>query len=218
MLELTTVHKTYQGPEGDVQALRDISIKLEAGDFVVVQGPSGCGKSTLLLTCGSMLAPDKGSITFAGTDMYALSPDQQAKFRAKHIGFVFQQFHLIPYLNVLDNILAPSMALQRPDARERAMAMVEKYGLKERVRHVPASLSTGERQRVGLARALLNEPRIILADEPTGNLDPENTETILRTFEEFTRNGGVVLMVTHETPLAERAKVTVKMKEGALVA
>ena len=173
LLQLDHVSKAYTDAQSTVRAVGDISLQVAKGEFVGVQGPSGCGKSTLLLIAGGLLKPDSGQVQLDGQDPYALTPDVRAEFRARTIGFVFQQFHLVPYLSVLDNILAPALAVtaSRSEARDRALQLIERFGLSDRREHVPAKLSTGERQRAAMARALLNEPKLILADEPTGNLD-----------------------------------------------
>ena len=148
-------------------------------------GPSGCGKTTLLLVAGGLLRPENGEVSIDGTDPYSLSGEQRARFRAEQIGFVFQQFHLVPYLNVLDNVMAPALVTGETSARERAGILVERFGLADRLGHRPGQLSTGERQRVALARALLNEPRVILADEPTGNLDRRTAKTLFGLLVDF---------------------------------
>jgi ABC-type lipoprotein export system ATPase subunit len=173
-------------------------VSVDSGEFVAVVGPSGCGKTTLLLVAGGLLRPDSGQVTIDGADPYSLSTEQRARFRAERIGFVFQQFHLVPYLNVLDNVLAPALVTGDPTARQRADGLVQRFGLADRVRHRPGQLSTGERQRVALARALLNEPKVILADEPTGNLDGENRDEVLKALQAFANEGGAVLLVTHD--------------------
>jgi ABC-type lipoprotein export system ATPase subunit len=211
ILKVTDVVKRYAGPRGPVSALDGISLTVGAGEFVAVQGSSGCGKSTLLLAAGGLLRPDSGGILVTGRDPYALTPDERAAFRAKHIGFVFQQFHLVPYLSVLDNVLAPTLALWRDDARARAEDMIAQFGLKERQDHLPEQLSVGERQRVALARALLNRPELILADEPTGNLDKDNAGVVLDALAAFARSGGAVLLVTHDAAAAARAERVVRM-------
>ena len=156
------------------------------------------GFRSLLLVAGGLLRPDSGQVTIDGADPYSLSTEQRARFRAERIGFVFQQFHLVPYLNVLDNVLAPALVTGDPTARQRADGLVQRFGLADRVRHRPGQLSTGERQRVALARALLNEPKVILADEPTGNLDGENSDEVLKALQAFANEGGAVLLVTHD--------------------
>jgi len=217
MLTLNKVSKYYNGPEGMVRALEKVSLTISAGDFTSVRGPSGCGKSTLLLAAGGLQAPDEGSVTVDGIDPYSLSPDQRARFRASAIGFVFQQFHLVPYLSILDNILAPSIALPSSEAHTRAEKLLAQFGLESRAHHVPSELSTGERQRTALARALLNKPGLILADEPTGNLDEDNADIVLSSLKEFADSGGAVLMVTHGEQAASYAEDTVYLNKGAIV-
>jgi len=215
ILEIRDVAKRYRGPAGPVHALAGVSLTVEAGGFVAVQGASGCGKSTLLLAAGGLLRPDAGEVRIAGQDPYALSPEKRAAFRAAHIGFVFQQFHLVPYLSVLDNILAPTLALPQPGARARAAELIAQFGLGERQHHVPEQLSVGERQRTALARALLNHPQLLLADEPTGNLDAGNARVVLDALADFARAGGAVLLVTHSATDAERlAGSVVRLESG----
>jgi ABC-type lipoprotein export system ATPase subunit len=205
-LSITDVSKTYRSnPERIVRPLDGVSLSVEAGEFVAVQGPSGCGKTTLLLIAGGLLRPDAGEVRVDSEDLYALSADQLATFRAAKIGFVFQQFHLIPYLSVADNVLAPSLATGIAHSAESVRALVGRFGLESRIHHVPGELSTGERQRTAMARALLNQPKLLLADEPTGNLDRENAETILISLASFAREGGAVLMVTHEDHAVQHA-------------
>jgi putative ABC transport system ATP-binding protein len=217
ILQMNDIDKQFPGPDGTVQALASVSLSVAAGELVVVEGPSGCGKSTLLLAAGGLLAPNRGQVRVDGQDLYALNPERRARFRARSIGFVFQQFHLIPYLSVLDNVLAPSMALPRPEAANRALQLIEVFGLSDRRRHLPPALSTGERQRTALARALLNEPQILLADEPTGNLDPQNTDAVFAHLAEFARAGGAVLVVTHDAQAAPHAGRVVALRDGRLV-
>ena len=214
MLEVKDITKTYRGPNGPVHALDGVSIHVKRGEFVGVQGPSGCGKTTLLLAAGGLLAGDGGEVRIDGEDPYALGPDARARFRAGKVGFVFQQFHLVPYLSVLDNILSPTLALQSADARQRAMQLIEHFGLADRMHHTPGELSTGERQRTALARALLNGPGLLLADEPTGNLDGDSARAVLAYLAEFAASGGAVLLVTHDERAAGYAHRTVHMKQG----
>jgi ABC-type lipoprotein export system ATPase subunit len=212
-IELKNVSKYYRTPRGVVSALHDLSLRVAEGEFIAVQGPSGCGKSTLLLTIGGLLAPDEGRVEVAGINPYALAPDARARFRAGAIGFVFQQFHLVPYLTVRDNILAPAGALSRNGAPERAETLIRRFNLTHRAGHRPAELSTGERQRTALARALLNEPRLLLADEPTGNLDRDNAAVVMEAFMEFAKSGGTVLLVTHDDKIAGTADRTIKLRQ-----
>jgi len=219
MLQIRDVVKTYPGPNGRVRALDGVTLNVEAGEFVVVRGPSGCGKTTLLLAAGCLLRPTEGTLTIDGQDPYALSPEARARLRADGIGFVFQQFHLVPYLTVLENVLTPSLALSGSESgsETRARELLDRFGLTHRAEHVPAELSTGERQRAALARALLNRPKLLLADEPTGNLDPENAETVLHHIVDFSNSGGAVLLVTHHGVSEEHPTRIVMMKEGKLL-
>jgi ABC-type lipoprotein export system ATPase subunit len=196
----------------------DISLAVGTGEFVAIQGPSGCGKTTLILVAGALLQPTHGQVLIDGQNPYFLSHEKRATFRAATIGFVFQQFHLIPYLSVLDNILAPSLARNVAGAGQRAQELLTQFGLEPRARHLSADLSTGERQRTALARALLTRPKLLLADEPTGNLDQENGALVLRCLADFARSGGTVLLVTHDPRAAEYADRIVKMNRGKLEA
>ncbi len=216
LLKMTDVSKSYKGPEEIVSAVQAVSLQVDPGQFVAVRGPSGCGKSTLLLMAGGLLRPDRGEILALGQDPYALSPDARARFRARNIGFVFQQFHLVPYLSVIDNILAPTLATNdsAAETRQRAEDLAERFGLAPRRHHLPGELSSGERQRTALARALLNQPKLILADEPTGNLDRDNAEILLNYLADFTRSGGGVLLVTHDPAAAERADLEIRLQDG----
>ena len=216
LLEIRDLKKSYRGPKGVVQALDGVSLSLGAGEFVAVQGPSGCGKTTLLLAAGGLLEPDGGEVMVNGHSPYPLPPEARARFRAEHIGFVFQQFHLIPYLTVVENVLAPVLALGRADAPARAQQLVGELGLEPRASHKPGALSTGERQRVALARALLHRPALLLADEPTGNLDEVNASQVLDHLAAFARAGGAVLLVTHDSKAAARAGRVLRMKSGRL--
>ncbi len=191
-------------------------MQLDAGEFVAVQGPSGCGKSTLLLTAGGLLKPSSGTVTIDGQDPYSMTADERASFRARTIGFVFQQFHLVPYLSVYENIIAPGMAVETKANPERAQQLIERFGLTDRQNHVPAKLSSGERQRVAMARSLLNEPKLILADEPTGNLDHENAEILLQFLTDFASEGGGVLLVTHDDRAVSHAQKAIHLLDGKL--
>lgn len=222
LLRFDQVSKTYRG-ENPVEALREVSFDIDAGMFVAIRGPSGCGKSTLLLTAGTLLAPDHGEVVINGERPYAMSGDARASFRGQQLGFVFQQFHLVPYLNLLDNVLAPTLSLAATPAavdpgiaRDRALELLQQFGLGDRVRHTPAKLSSGERQRCALARALLNRPQLLLADEPTGNLDPENADLVLQAMRAFAASGGAVLLVTHDDRAAAAADSTFWMSDGKL--
>lgn len=218
MLRIEQISKTFQAGGTAVHAVADISVEARPGEYVAVQGPSGCGKSTLLLMAGGLLTPDGGSVTVDGTDLYRMGDGERAAFRARHIGFVFQRFHLVPYLNIMDNILAATVAQDIPSARERALELVERFGLTPRSRHHPSQLSTGERQRVALARALLVQPKLILADEPTGNLDAESGAQVLTALAEAAKSGVAVVLVTHDPEAARFASRAIRMRQGRLAA
>jgi ABC-type lipoprotein export system ATPase subunit len=215
-LQISNLSKVFRGPDGIVQAADHVSLDVGVGGFTALMGPSGSGKSTVLLSSGGLLVPDDGTVLVAGEDIYAATQEKRARIRASTIGFVFQQFHLIPYLNVLDNVLTPALALKIPDAAARAQELVSHFGLDGRVHHVPSELSTGEKQRAALARALLHRPKLLLADEPTGNLDEENSERVLKALREFANGGGAVLLVTHFANAAGYADTVVRLEDGKL--
>ena len=216
MLDVRETSKVYQKPEERIVALRDVSAHVSLGEVVALQGPSGSGKTTLLLAAGGLLTPDGGRIVVDGQDVYSLAPNARARLRAAKIGFVFQQYHLIPYLNALENVLAPVVASPAPDARKRALRLVERFGLSDRASHVPAELSAGECQRVALARALFNKPSLLLADEPTGNLDEGNAKAVLDSLADFAKGGGAVLLVTHDESVAQCADRVLHIEKGSI--
>jgi len=216
LVDIQDARKTYQGASGQVLAVDGVSLSVDGGEFVAVQGPSGCGKSTMLLIAGGLLTPESGSVQIGGEDPYALTADARSKFRADNIGFVFQQFHLVPYLSILDNALAPSIATGSKDAEQRARELLDQFGLSHRLEHTPGELSSGERQRTALARALLNEPKVLLADEPTGNLDTENATEVLKHLRKFAASGGAVLLVTHDAQAAATADRVIHLRDGKL--
>ncbi len=221
MLEIRDLSKTYASPAGrtagPVTALDRVSLSLQRGEFVAVQGPSGSGKTTLLLAAGGLMAPSGGTITFQGQDVYAMSSGARARWRAQCLGFVFQQFHLIPYLSIIDNVLAPALACPIPNARGRAAELLEQFGLSPRASHVPSELSTGEQQRTALARALLRRPQLLLCDEPTGNLDEQSAQVVSECLAEFQRQGGAVLLVTHDAGPAAMAQRSLTLQSGQLI-
>jgi putative ABC transport system ATP-binding protein len=218
VLALHGVSKTFRGPVGAVPALQGVDLALAGGEFGVITGPSGSGKSTLLLVAGGMLRPDAGSVRLGGGEVYAGSPARRAALRAGSVGFVFQQFHLLPQLSVLHNILVPGLAGGGLDLDGRARELAERLGLGQRLDHLPAALSTGERQRVALARALLRGPALLLADEPTGNLDEANAAVVWSHLQEFARTGGAVLAATHDGAVAGRSARRWAMDQGVLAA
>lgn len=216
VLQIQNLKRSYAGRSGIITPVDEVSLTVNKGEFIAIQGPSGCGKSTLLLTCGGLLTPDSGSVRLAGADMYTMSANDRARHRAAHVGFVFQQFHLIPYLDVLDNVMAPMVALRVADGKEKARELLSRFGLDRRIHHVPAALSTGERQRAALARALIHNPALLLADEPTGNLDETNGEAVLSHLAAFAAGGGSVLLVTHDHKAATHADRIVQMRDGKI--
>jgi ABC-type lipoprotein export system ATPase subunit len=199
-----------------LRVLDGVSAEVEAGTFAAIRGPSGCGKSTMLLIAGALLTPDSGAVTVAGENLIAMPPENRARRRAALLGFVFQKFHLLPYLTVEENVRSAALALKAADDKARAGDLIERFGLNERRRHLPRELSVGEQQRVAMARALFNRPKVLLADEPTGNLDPENGRIVLDTFQEFAEQGGTVLMVTHHPDAAARAGKVWQLDHGRL--
>ena len=218
IIQLKNVTRSFSGPKGKVIALNDVSLYLSSGEMLAINGPSGCGKSTLLMTAAGMLKPDQGDVLFGEEDHpYNLPPDRRSRLRAGLIGFVFQQFHLIPYLTVRENIIIPSLSILDKDLDRRAQELIQQFGLHDRADHVPSQLSTGERQRTALARALFNRPKIIMADEPTGNLDDENADIVLKHLGRYVSEGGSVLLVTHNAGAAYYATRILKMRDGRLL-
>jgi ABC-type lipoprotein export system ATPase subunit len=215
-LEMRDVDKAFPKGEARVQALQAISLEVGQGELVIIRGPSGSGKTTLLLTAGGLLAPDAGIVQLEGRDPYGLPPEERARLRAVLVGFVFQQFHLLSYLTVLENVMTPALALPHDDTKDRALELLEVFQLSPRADHLPCELSTGERQRTALARALLNRPRLLLADEPTGNLDPNNAAVVIGQMEAFARSGGAVLMVTHSEVAMEYTDRVLQLEEGRI--
>jgi putative ABC transport system ATP-binding protein len=220
MIQVQNVSKLFQTRNGPVAALEGVSLDVAPGQFVVVRGPSGSGKTTLLLALGGMQRPSQGRILIDNQDLYALSPRQRAKFRARRIGFVFQMFHLVPYLSVLDNVLLAAKAAGNsamagnPTDADRARDLLTHLGLAHRLTHTPGELSAGERQRAALARALINTPGLILADEPTGNLDPENAAEVVRALNDYRKSGGTVIFVTHGHAADDHADHIIHLHQG----
>ncbi len=212
------VTKTFSSPTGVVVAIDKVSLKLHARELITVRGPSGCGKSTLMLTLGGLQKPDSGNVTIADDAIYDLTAERRATFRGQHIGYVFQQFHLIPYLNVLENVLSATLGQgTEKTSQVTANELVDRMGLSSRVSHRPDQLSIGECQRVAIARALMNRPKMILADEPTGNLDQENTDSVLRCLRDIADDGTAVAVVTHDPLCDSVADRVIKMSEHRIV-
>ena len=217
MIQLENVTRIYDTPRGQIEALRDITLRVRRGDFVVIRGPSGSGKTTLLMTLGAMLKPSGGSVKFQGGSVYELRPSERSLFRGRNIGFIFQMFHLIPYLNLVENVLMARMpGSSTTDYHSRANKLLEELGLANRRFHRPPQLSAGEKQRTAIARALFNEPKVLLADEPTGNLDPENADEVMKHLRRFQASGGIVVLVTHADQPDESADRIVSLKNGLI--
>ena len=213
MIELKNISKIYQSKRGEVRALDDVSLTIKEGEFVVVRGASGSGKTTLLLMLGAMLKPDKGTLTIDGEVLNKMSESERNNFRASKVGFVFQMFHLLPYLTVIENVKLASL---KEDADGEAEKLLSEFGLGGRLTHKPYALSAGEKQRTAVARALINNPKILLADEPTGNLDPDNAAEIMKSFSAFHKKGGTVVVVTHGTEADSFADRIVRLKGGRI--
>ena len=218
MIRCDEVTKVFRKNGSEVTSLDRFTAEVTVGEFVAVRGPSGSGKTTLLLTLGGMQRPSAGSVQLARRDLYALSPAERARLRSSEIGFVFQMFHLVPYLDLLGNVLLACPGKPSAEVRQRASGLMDELGLADRASHRPGELSAGERQRLAVARALLNRPKLILADEPTGNLDPENAAEVIRHLAEFHRGGGTVVLVTHGAAADAHADRTLRLEQGRLVA
>ncbi len=223
MAELTVngLSKSFPTPAGPLRVLSGLSMQMSAGQSAAIVGPSGSGKSTLLHILGTLEQPDEGTVNIDGTDPFALSPHRLAEFRNQTVGFVFQDHHLLPHLTVAENVLVPALAIGRPTPQhqERAAELIDAVGLGGRTGHRPGQLSGGERERVAIARALLMAPSLILADEPTGNLDRRTAETITRLLLDLqTANGAILIAVTHSESLAAEMNRRLELIDGALVA
>jgi putative ABC transport system ATP-binding protein len=218
VLELADVGKTYRSGSLEVDALRGVSVTIDRGEFVAISGPSGSGKSTLMHILGCLDVPTSGSFHLAGEDVSAMDEDQLADVRNRHIGFVFQQFNLLPYLTAWRNVELPLVyaGIDRAERRRRALLALDQVGLADRADHKPGELSGGQQQRVAVARALVTEPALILADEPTGNLDSTSTQDVLDLFDELNRRGRTVVLITHESDVAARAGRTVQIRDGSV--
>ncbi|MFH7325338.1 ABC transporter ATP-binding protein [Desulfurivibrio sp. C05AmB] len=214
MIRLRQVEKNYRRGAEEVRALRGIDLDIKAGEFAAVVGPSGAGKTTLLHILGCLDLPSRGELHFDGIRVDKMRESELVALRRKKIGFIFQQFYLIPGLSVLDNIALPLLFSKTPTDQGRIEELARMVGLGERLHHVPAQLSGGEMQRTAIARALVNNPEVILADEPTGNLDSANSEKIFAILDKLHQKGLTVIMITHNPELAGRAGRTIQIKDG----
>ena len=215
LIDIKDLRKIYSMGKVDVHALRGIDLKIEKGEFVALMGPSGSGKSTLLNMIGLLDTPTSGGIVVDGIDVSFLNDNQRADFRLKKMGFVFQFFSLLMELNSLENVALPMIMDERK--YDRASLLLELVGIGDRADHYPSELSGGQQQRVAIARALANEPAILLADEPTANLDTESSNQIVELFRELNGNGQTIIMVTHEHELGEKADRIIRIKDGRVV-
>ncbi|MCD6279481.1 ABC transporter ATP-binding protein [Candidatus Micrarchaeota archaeon] len=218
VLELKNVSKRYLMGETYVDAIKDVSLRVHENEFISIIGPSGSGKSTLLSIMGLLTQPTHGAVFIDGINVSNMNKDKIAEIRGKKIGFVFQSFNLIPSLTVLENVTVPMMFLgvNRREREERAKEIIREVGLSFRMYHFPNQLSGGERQRVAIARALANDPSVILADEPTGNLDSQSGEEIVNIFKNLHRKGRTMVMVTHDEDIAHASKKLIHIKDGTI--
>ena len=215
MIELQSITKTYTRAGGPpVHALRDVSLRIERGEFVAIAGSSGSGKSTLMSILGLLDRPTSGRYLFDGQDVAGFDARQQARFRNARVGFVFQAFHLLPRTSALDNVELPLLYSQRSEFDGRGRKALEIVGLSDRIHHTPSELSGGQQQRVAIARALVNEPDLLLADEPTGNLDARSALEIMSILRDLNRAGRTIVLVTHDAAMAEHAQRVVHIEEG----
>jgi len=219
LIDIQGLGKRYRSEADCVEALRDVDLKVEEGTFLGVLGPSGSGKSTFLTLLGGLCHPSSGSIAIDGIDLYRLPGERLADFRREYLGFVFQSFNLVPYLNALENVMLPLAVkpLAKKEKRGRAEAALELVGLGHRRLHLPSQLSGGEQERVAIARALVNEPPLLLADEPTGSLDSATSREIMQLFAELNAGGQTIVMVTHNLENLDYFDRTIQLRDGRIV-
>ena len=218
-VEVKSLCKVYEGPEGGVEALHDVTFSVPRGEFVAVRGPSGCGKSTLLHILGAMERPTSGSVRLGDRELHGLGLNDLAILRRRRIGFVFQEFNLFPTLTVIENVMLPLTldGVAEGEARERARSLLDQVGMTERALHYPAQISGGEMQRVAVARAVAADPEVLLADEPTGNLDSENGRRVLDLLSRLNREMDLtILLATHSDEAAQRAVRSICLRDGCL--
>jgi len=219
LLKLVNVSKTYFPDSHAVEALKKTSLEIKKGDFIAIMGPSGSGKSTLMHLIGCLDVPTTGKVIFEGKDISGLSETELARVRNQKIGFVFQTFNLIPRISVLSNVELPLFyaGMAKIKREKRSLEVLKKMGLSERLNHYPNQLSGGEQQRVAIARALVNNPTIILADEPTGNLDSKTGNEIIKLFKKLNQEGNTFVMVTHDQEIAKTSRRIVRIKDGEII-
>jgi putative ABC transport system ATP-binding protein len=218
-VEVRAVHRTFEQETAPVRALRGADLSIRRGEFIAVMGPSGCGKSTLLNVIAGLDVPDEGAVVIAGESLAGMDENALAIMRRRHVGIVFQFFNLLEGMTALENVVMPAViaGTKRKPAEARARDLLDLLGIGDKAKQTPGVLSGGQRQRLAIARALANEPTIVLADEPTGALDSEGGEEVLELFRRLHRSGQTILMVTHDQPVADAAERIVRMKDGRVV-
>ena len=219
LIKIENLTKHYTSDGETVEALRGVDITIESGEFITIMGQSGSGKSTLLSILGGMNHPTAGEVEMAGARLYQLPDEKLADFRARNLGFVFQSFHLIPYLTAVENVMLPLaiVKVKNSEKRAKAAAALERVGLGRKVDRLPNQLSGGEQERVAIARAIVNKPHILLADEPTGNLDSRTSGEVMALFRELNNHGQTVVMVTHNPDNGSYADRTITLRDGRVV-
>jgi len=219
MLEVQNIVKSYKTGDINLTALKNISLKIEGGEFVAIMGPSGSGKSTLMNILGCLDRMSSGKYILNGKDVSGLLANELSHIRNREIGFVFQAFNLIPRMSILENVSLPMVYSGMPskERKKRALSALEKVGLLDRIKHLPNEVSGGQKQRAAIARAIVNSPSVIMADEPTGNLDTKSSLDIMKIFQDLNNEGATVVMVTHENDIAQHAKRIVRFRDGEIV-
>lgn len=219
LISCRDLSRVYKMGDNEVHALRGVSTSIAQGDYVAIMGPSGSGKSTFMNMIGALDRPTSGTLEIDGQRLEAMKPDQLAAFRGRRVGFVFQQFNLLPRTSAIENAGLPLIyaGIDAAERKARAEARLKQVGLGERMDHQPSQLSGGQQQRVAIARALVNDPAILLADEPTGALDTQTSEEILEIFDQLNRDGMTIILVTHEAEVAEHAKRQIVFRDGRIV-
>ncbi len=221
LVKMEKIKKIYNnGEDNQVVALKDLDLEIEQGDFIAIMGPSGSGKSTLMHVIGFLDKADSGNYFFEEKNVVSLTDDELAEIRNKRVGFVFQAFNLLPRTSALDNVALPLLyagKISKTDAESRALEMLKQVDLESRKDHHPSELSGGQQQRVAIARALVNDPAVIFADEPTGNLDTKSSEEVMHIFKRLNDSGRTLIFVTHEEDVAEYAKRIIRLKDGVIV-
>ncbi len=219
LIEAKNIGKDYTGGENKITALNKINLKIDDGEFISIMGQSGSGKSTLLSIIGGLNSPDRGRVFVDTLDIYRLTGEERADFRSEYIGIIFQSFQLIPYLTVLENVKLPLAITGKKDKDQTKLSfdVLTKIGLETKTDRLPDQLSGGEQERVAIARAIVNKPPILLADEPTGNLDSETADDVMKILQELNENGQTIIMVTHNPDVSKYARRMIKIKDGECV-